>query len=353
MDRIDLDIDFEDGFGPRPDAEEDAEAVRAAGAVAEGLEKGSLPPFLGIRIKPFSNELRKRSVRTLDLFFTHLVEATGGVLPAGFAVTLPKVSLAAEVAGCARVLTAIEGALGLGEGAIALELMVETPQSILDPAGTCPLLRLVEAGGGRVRGAHFGIYDYTAFCGITAAEQALRHPACDHARHAMQVALAGTGVFLSDGATNLMPVAPHRGTAENPLDEGRRQENHEAVHRLSRINYQDVRHSLRHGFYQGWDLHPAQLPIRYAAVYTFFLESLDEATARLRSFVDKAAQATLLGDVFDDAATGQALLNYFLRGLACGALSEQEVLATGLTRGELATRSFKKILDGRSKESTP
>ena len=345
----DFRIDFEDGFGPRPDAEEDREAVRAAQAVAEGLEKGTLPPFLGIRIKSFSNELRARSVRTLDLFFTHLLEASGGALPAGFVVTLPKVSVADEVSTCARVLTALEEALGLKQGAIALELMVETPQSIIDPSGACPLLRLVEAGEGRVRGAHFGIYDYTAYCGITASEQALRHPACDYARHAMQVALAGTGVFLSDGATNLMPVAPHRATVDSPLNERKTQANRDAVHRLSRINYDDVHHSLRHGFYQGWDLHPAQLPIRYAAVYTFFLESLGEATARLRSFVDQAAQATLLGDVFDDAATGQALLNYFLRGLACGALSEREVLATGLTRDELATRSFKQILDGRSR----
>ena len=26
-----------------------------------------------------------------------------------------------------------------------------------------------------------------------------------------KVALGGTGIFLSDGATNVMPVAPHRG----------------------------------------------------------------------------------------------------------------------------------------------
>ena len=63
-----------------------------------------------------------------------------------------------------------------------------------------------------------------------------------------------------------------------------------------------------------WDLHPAQLPSRYAAVYAFYLSALDAATRRLRAFIDKAAQATLVGDVFDDAATGQGLLNFFVRG---------------------------------------
>jgi hypothetical protein len=108
-----------------------------------------------------------------------------------------------------------------------------------------------------------------------------------------------------------------------------------------------VRHSLVGGFYQGWDLHPAQLVARYAAVYAFYLESLSAATARLSSFVAKAAQATLVGDVFDDAATGQGLLNFFLRGLACGAISEAEALASGLTFDELRSRSFVKILAGR------
>jgi hypothetical protein len=159
----------------------------------------------------------------------------------------------------------------------------------------------------------------------------------------MQVALAGTGVNLSDGATNIMPVGPHRGE----LSAEQTEENRALVHRVSKLNYDDVRHSLAHGYYQGWDLHPAQLPIRYIAVYSFFLEQLPAMTARLKAFVEKSAQATLLGDVFDDAATGQALLNYFLRALACGAIGEDELLATGLTLEEIRTRSFKAILAGR------
>jgi hypothetical protein len=206
---------------------------------------------------------------------------------------------------------------------------------------------LIAASRGRCRGAHFGTYDYTAGCNITAAHQQPSHPACDFARHVMQVSLAGTGVSLSDGATTIMPVAPHRATEGRPLTAAQQAENAASVHRGWKTHYDDVRSSLRHAYYQGWDLNPGQLPTRYAAVFSFFLESREEAAARLRAFMDKAAQATLLGDIFDDAATGQGLLNYFLRGMACGAVTEAEALDTGLTLDEFRSRSFVKILNGR------
>ena len=119
------------------------------------------------------------------------------------------------------------------------------------------------------------------------------------------------------------------------------------VHRAWRLHVDHIRHSLVNGFYQGWDLNPAQLPTRYAAVYSFFLDSLDAATERLRNFILKAGQATLVGDVFDDAATGQGLLNYFLRAMNCGAITEKEAMVTGLTLEELRSRSFVKIMKGR------
>jgi hypothetical protein len=211
------------------------------------------------------------------------------------------------------------------------------------------LPELVREGGGRITAAHFGTYDYTAGVGITAAHQHMRHRACDYAKHAMQVSLAGTGVWLSDGSTTVMPVPVHRAAPGGPpLTEEQVAANRQSVHRAWKLHYDDVRHSLVGGFYQGWDLHPAQLPTRYAALYAFFLESVESAGARLKNFVEKAAQATLVGDVFDDAATGQGLLNYFLRGINCGALTEQEALEmTGLTLDELRGRSFLRILNGR------
>ena len=151
------------------------------------------------------------------------------------------------------------------------------------------------------------------------------HPACDFAKHVMQVALADTGIDLSDGATNVLPIGPHRGAGGQSLTEQQREENTRVVHGAWRLHMSHIRHSLVTGFYQGWDLHPAQLPTRYAAVYAFFLEGLEAASRRLRNFVDKAAQATLVGDVFDDAATGQGLLNYFLRAMNCGAVKEDEI----------------------------
>jgi hypothetical protein len=220
----------------------------------------------------------------------------------------------------------------------------------LNERGEASLLELVAAARGRCTAAHFGTYDYTAACGITAAYQHMMHPACDFAKGFMQVALAGTGVWLSDGATNIMPVAPHRAAKDGPaLTPAQLEENRLAVHQAWRLHVQHIQHSLINGFYQGWDLHPAQLPTRYAAVYAFFLESLDAASERLRNFVAKAAQATLVGDVFDDAATGQGLLNYFLRAINCGAITESEALPlTGLTAPELRLGSFVKILASRS-----
>ncbi len=344
----DFRLDFEDGYGNRPDSEEDGHAVSAAEEVARGHAQGTLPPFVGIRIKPLTDELNARSFRTLDLFLHTLVTKTGGTLPANFVVTLPKITSPVQVEALVSAFEILERDTKLAPGTLRLELMVETTQSIIGPDGVVALPGLVAAARGRCRGAHFGTYDYTAGCNITAVHQVPSHPACDFARHVLQVSLAGTGVTISDGATTVMPVGPHReGPNGGPITVAQREENVQAVHRAWKIHYDDVRSSLRNAYYQGWDLNPGQLPTRYAAVFAFFLESRAEAAARLASFVERAAQATLLGSVFDDAATGQGLLNFFLRGINCGALTEEEALATGLTLAELRGRSFVKILKNR------
>ena len=340
----DFRIDFEDGFGNRSSDEEDATAVSAAREVARGMRESSLPPFIGIRIKPFTEDMKQRSVRTLDLFLSTLAAETSGRLPAEFVVMLPKVTIPEQVAALVRCFEAIESSTAIAPGALRMEMMVETTQAVLDRDGRSPLRSFVLAGEGRMKATAFGTYDYTASCNITARYQDMGHSVCDFAHHVMKVALGGTGVWLSDGATNVMPIGPNRGPR---LTASQRRENRDVVHRGWKKAYQHTRHSLWKGLYQGWDLNPAQLPTRYAAVYSFFLESRDEATERLRAFVERAARATLTDDIFDDAATGQGLLNYFLRGLNCGALSEQEVLATSLTLEELRSRSFLRILEGR------
>jgi citrate lyase beta subunit len=345
----DFRIDFEDGYGNRPDDEEDGHAASAALEVATGMENGTLPPFIGIRIKPFTEELRARSMRTLDIFVSTLVEKSGGRLPENFVVTQPKITIPEQVSALADLFEVLEQANGLQAGSLKLEMMIETTQSVINARGEINLPLLLAAARGRCVAAHFGTYDYTASCSITAAHQHMMHPACDFAKHMMQVSFAGTGIWLSDGATNIMPVAPHRfSEGGTPLTPEQIAENRDVVHRAWRLHYGHIQHSLENAFYQGWDLHPAQLPTRYAAVYAFFLESLDAASERLKNFVDKAAKATLVGDVFDDAATGQGLLNYFLRAINCGALTETEAVErSGLTVAELRSGSFVKILNNR------
>ena len=270
---------------------------------------------------------------------------TGGRLPANFVVTLPKIVAPEQVTTLVDIFDEIEPKLGLAAGSLKMEMMIETTQSIIAADGQ---IAIAAAARGRARALHGGPFRHVRLHGelrITAAYQDMLHPACDFARNMMQVAFGGTGVWLSDGATNIMPVAPHRGDDYTP---NRWPKIMTVVHRAWKLHYDHCRHSLANAFYQGWDLHPAQLPTRYAAVYTFFLEGLDAASERLRNFVEKAAQATLVGDVFDDAATGQGLLNYFLRAINCGAVTEQEALElTSLTLDELRSGSFVKILKNR------
>lgn len=295
----DLRIDFEDGYGTRPDDEEDAAARTAGSALAATLGDGA-PPFTGIRIRSFEPATRGRGVRTLLLF----LEALGRV-PEGFVVTLPKVTASEQVAALAHACERLEQHLG---GRLQFEVQVETPQSVLGADGRVLLAPIITAARGRLTGFHYGTYDYSAACGIAAGQQALDHPVADHAKAVMQVAAAGTGVRLSDGSTNRLPVG-------DQLVPGWRE------------HLRLVRRSLERGFYQGWDLHPAQLPTRYAATYRFFRDGFPAAAARLSTYVAGQESAIL-----DEPATARALSDFVARGLDCGALEESEVAsATGLS----------------------
>ncbi|MCX2968479.1 MULTISPECIES: DUF6986 family protein [Streptomyces] len=311
----DLRIDFEDGYGNRPDTEEDAAAARAARLVARASADGDparVPPFLGIRLKCMEAPVRARGIRTLDIFLTHLMDA--GELPAGLVLTLPKVTYAEQVTAMVRLCEQFERAKGLAPGRIGFELQIETSQSILGPDGRATVARMIEAAEGRATGLHYGTFDYSACCGVSAAHQSPDHPAADHAKAVMQVAAAGTGVRLSDGSTNVLPVGP---TAQ--------------VHSAWRLHHDLVRRSLARAYYQGWDMHPGHLPTRYAAVYAFYREGYAAAAARLAAYARHAE-----GDVMDEPATAKALSGYLLRGLDCGALAVDEVAdATGLTRADL------------------
>jgi len=154
----DLRIDFEDGFGHRPDAEEDVAAVAAARALARSVDDGNAAPFHGIRFKSFERPTRSRGLATLVGFVDRLL-SSGGRLD-GFVVTLPKVTSVAQVEAMAVACDRIEGAHGLSRGTLRFEIQVETPQSILGPDGTALVARMIQAAPERVSGLHYGTYDY-------------------------------------------------------------------------------------------------------------------------------------------------------------------------------------------------
>ena len=235
----DFRIDFEDGYGNRSNEEEDETARKTALEVAKGMNEKTLPPFIGIRIKPFTEEMKERGLRTLDIFVSTLIKETGGKLPDNFIVMLPKVTIPEQPATLASFFDILETELKMEKGILKMEMMVETTQAIMDIDGTNPLYRFIKASNGRCIAMHFGTYDYTASCSITAKYQEMDHPVCDFAHHMTKVALAHTGIWLSDGATNTMPIGPHRG---DDLTAEQLQENTDTVHRAWKKGYDHIRH---------------------------------------------------------------------------------------------------------------
>ncbi|AYY11883.1 aldolase [Actinobacteria bacterium YIM 96077] len=345
----DLRVDFEDGLAPLPDADEDALARHAGQELARAVTSGICPPFAGIRFASLEPATRRRGVRTLDLFLGAVVET--GAVPEGLVVTLPKVTSVAQVEAMDHLCGRLETAHGLPAGRLRFEVQVEMPQAILGADGTATVARMVHAASRRLTGLHYGTYDYSAACGIAAEHQSLEHPAADHAKAVMQLAVAGTGVRISDGSTNVLPVGDGA-----------------TVCSAWELHARLVRRALQRGFYQGWDLHPAQLPTRFLATYAFFRATAPSAVARLRAYRQGREGRRGGGDgdgrdgdgrgsggsagcggssgsgadavpaepaepaVIDEPATARALAGYLLRGVDCGALTEDDV---GVPRGDL------------------
>jgi citrate lyase beta subunit len=308
----DLRLDFEDGYRDHGGAAEVADARIAAARLAAAEAAGTRPQFTGLRCKSLERATRGRAVATLDAFLGELL--AHGPLPSGFLVTLPKVTSAAQVQAMAVLCERLEQRHGLQDGQLIFEVQVETPQIVLGPDGMATVAQCVHAAAGRLAGLHYGTYDYSASLGIAAQFQSMEHPAADYARAVFQVASAGTGVRLSDGSSNVLPV-------------GSRDE----VRAAWQLSCRLISRSLARGFYQGWDLHPGQLASRYAATYGFYRMGLPAALARLQSVARRAP-----GAVLEEPATVRALGQYLIRGLDCGAVSEAEVVsACGFGRAQL------------------
>jgi hypothetical protein len=306
----DLRIDLEDGYGHRPD-EEDGHARVAATALAELITENRAPAFSGIRIKSLEAPTRARGLRSLTLFLEALCSRVE--LPPGWRVTVPKVSSVAQVEAFVMVAEHLESTFGLRR--LPFELQIETPRAVLAADGTSPLPGMLTAAGDRCAGLHYGTYDYSAALGVSAAHQSLEHPVADAAKDVMQIAAAAVGVPVSDGSTNVLPVGD---TA--------------AVREAWALHARLVTRSLARGIYQGWDMHPAHLPTRFAATFAFHRAGLDAAGRRLRIYLDGASAGIL-----DEPATARALAGSLLRALDSGAATAAEVrTASGLDAGELS-----------------
>jgi hypothetical protein len=323
----DVRIDFEDGYGVRSEEDEDRDADRVGAVLAKG--QPGTPRFCGIRTKAFDAKTGARAARTLARVFEKLDPRT---LPETFSVTLPKVRTAEEVARFCDVIDLAERAASLPEGRVRLELMLETPDAVVDEDGALTLPKLVRAGRGRVDSVHLGAYDLLSLAGVAANAQSLENPLYTHVRALLALSARTRGVRLVDGATTRLPLPLHKGEA--PSD-AQRAENARHVRAALAAHAKNVTSALAYGLHQGWDLHPAQLCARYAAVGAFYTEALAASKARLSSFVERAARATASGQTFDDAATAQGLVVFFARGLASGLLRASDLDGSGLLPSEL------------------
>lgn len=344
----DLRIDFEDGYGLRDDAEEDRDAEACARAVAAAITASEASALVGIRIKPLGDGTARRAIATLERFVATLGDALGRV-PQGLRIMLPKVLVPEHVSVGCELLERLEHRLGLPAMALSFEFMVEVSQVLFDPAGRFRLPLLVRAGGPRLVAIALGVYDYTASCNVAGIWQSIDHPVCDLARGLMTLACAGTPVQLCDGSTNVLPIEPHASTGS---DEEVQRANRDAVWRAWRLSAEHVRRSLVGGWVQGWDLHPAQIPVRFAACYRFYLEAFEASATRLRTYLERATAATDGAAVLDDAATGQALLGFCARAYQSGAVGAREIERTSLSLPELTSGSFATILTERRSRRT-
>lgn len=323
----DLRIDLEDGFTQRQvtmdqrDGDEDSHAILAAKALTGWAESthASRPSFAGIRFKSFDPLTRNRGIRTLVLVLNHLHE--NGVLtrlydpasphydPRALRLTFPKVQSHRQVEALVEILQRFEEHCGFPDGAhIFFEVQVETPQSIFGSTGHSEPMRIIRAAQGRCVSLHYGTYDYSAYLGVDAAYQSMDHPVADFAKDALQVACAATGVEVSDGSTNVIPV----GNSEHVLE-------------AWALHYHLVQRHLTRGIRQGWDLHPSQLLTRHLATVGYFRQQWETSAERLRDYVTGDESRWM-----DEPATAKALSSYLRRACQAGAITAEELSSYSL-----------------------
>jgi hypothetical protein len=299
----DLRVDFEDGYGNRTDSDEDDDTRRAARTIAAELRDPRAPKSVGIRVKGLNRPTRARSIRTLRLFLETLLSERAE--PQFLALTLPKVVAPEQAQAMAVLCSVLEDEYGLPPRSLNFEVQVEAPQLVVGPDGTLDVARALSAGDGRISAFHYGTYDYATASGIAAVHQSLAHPVAEFAKRTIQAVIAGTGVWMSDGSSNVLPAG-----------------NEEQVWSAWSTQARLVNHALERGIYQGWDLHPGQLPPRYAAVHAFYRAGFGQTATRLRAYLEAAET-----NVMDEPATMRALAEFLIRAEDAGAISESEIEA--------------------------
>lgn len=340
----DLRVDFEGSYGTRDDAEEDGHAIAAAEAVAQMAARGTLPPRVGLRIKPLSPKATGRAVRTLELFFDTLAGAVTTKV-GELVLTVPRVSLPEQVSAAARLLELLEARHRWSRGRVLMELVVETTPALFDEAGRCALPRLLRAAGGRCVGVNLGSEDLAQACELAPEVADGQGPLADLARGLLRLALGDAHVALSDAVTGPIPEGPY--PEASSLTAKQRADNLAVVRRAWSSGHRQILHALRSGLYQGWDRHGAELPVRYAANYRFFLERFDAAAAQLHALLAAAASSAVPDLHGDDARRGQRLLAFVRRAYRCGAVGKGGLDRWGIAAHELEASRFVDVVAQR------
>lgn len=228
----------------------------------------------------------------------------------------------AQIPVLGTLLDSYEIANGLEPGAIPIEVVIASNAGVIDNTGRV-ILRDLARSTQRIKTIYFDGSAYLTSIDVPAAHHHTRHEACNFMRQLLKLALADTGIALSDLSV------PREYNASDPA----------SIRRAWREHFNNVTYALADGFYHGIDHSPAMLPARYAALFSFYIEALPAQA--------EAFKKALRTDT-PDLVSAQKTLNFFLRGLDCGGLELDEVvIATGLSPDELNKRSITEIVSTR------
>lgn len=339
-------IDFEDGYGLRDSAKEDEDAERCAIELSELFQKSDNSSAFqtGIRIKSFSLPTLQRSIRTFDIFLSTFFQNCDIQNVPFLSVCLPKVTDLKEVELLLSLLTDYAKSHNLNTGFLRAEIMLETPEFYLKSNGFAALREMVDSFSGSFNALHLGLYDFTSSLGVQSADQKYNHPYLDFLRFQTIMQFSKSTIRLVDGATMEMPVEKYKKSEFAELSEEECNANKIMIINAANAHTENIYHSMKMGFDSSWDLHPGQVAIRYLTLFTNYKKSFSAMRERFINFVENAARATVLNGQFDDAATGQGMLNYFIKGYRLGALSADDIRKTGFDIETLVKKSFAELI---------